>query len=78
MRCPAWGRAGTAGRAYQQSTRAVLLRVVPFNMPEAHRTRGVAMIMVNDVWISITNGQGATLVLAGPTVTINSGALVIT
>jgi hypothetical protein len=47
-------------------------------MPEAHRTRGVAMIMVNDVWISITNGQGATLVLAGPTVTINSGALVIT
>ena len=37
-----------------------------------------AMIMVNDVGITISNGKGAMIVMAGPTVTINSGALVIT
>lgn len=37
-----------------------------------------AMIMVNDVGITISNGKGATIVLAGPTVTINQGALVVT
>ena len=37
-----------------------------------------AMIMVNDVGITISNGKGATIVMTGPTVTINSGALVIT
>lgn len=37
-----------------------------------------AMIMVNEVGITISNGQGATIVLAGPTVTINNGALVVT
>ena len=37
-----------------------------------------AMIMVNDVGITISNGKGASIVMAGPTVTINAGALVIT
>ena len=37
-----------------------------------------AMILVNDVGITISNGKGATIVLAGPTVTINNGALTIT
>lgn len=37
-----------------------------------------AMILVNDVGITISNGKGATIVLAGPTVTINNGALVVT
>ncbi|MCI0397894.1 MAG: phage baseplate assembly protein V [Chloroflexi bacterium] len=37
-----------------------------------------AMILVNDVGITISNGKGATIVMAGPTVTINNGALVIT
>jgi uncharacterized protein involved in type VI secretion and phage assembly len=37
-----------------------------------------AMIVVNDIGITISNGQGATIVLAGPTVTINNGALVVT
>lgn len=37
-----------------------------------------AMILVNDVGITISNGKGATIILAGPTVTINNGALVIT
>ena len=36
------------------------------------------MIMVNDVGITISNGKGASIVMAGPTVTINAGALVIT
>lgn len=37
-----------------------------------------AMIVVNDVGITISNGQGASIVLTGPTVTVNSGALVVT
>ena len=40
-------------------------------------TKG-AFISVSDVGITISNGQGATIVMAGPTVTINQGALVIT
>jgi uncharacterized protein involved in type VI secretion and phage assembly len=36
-----------------------------------------AMIVVNDIGITISNGKGATIVLAGPAVTINNGALVI-
>jgi uncharacterized protein involved in type VI secretion and phage assembly len=37
-----------------------------------------AMILINDVGITISNGKGATIVLAGPTVTINNGAMAIT
>lgn len=37
-----------------------------------------AMIIVNDVGITISNGKGATIVMMGPTVTINNGAMVIT
>jgi len=37
-----------------------------------------ATIIVNDTGIYIQNGQGASLVLVGPTTTINQGALVIT
>jgi uncharacterized protein involved in type VI secretion and phage assembly len=37
-----------------------------------------AFIAINEVGITISNGQGATVVLAGPTVTINNGALVVT
>jgi hypothetical protein len=35
------------------------------------------MIMVNDLGITITNGKGATIVMAGNTVTVNNGALVV-
>lgn len=42
------------------------------------KTATGAMIAVNDVGITISNGKGATIVMTGPTVTINSGALVIT
>ncbi len=37
-----------------------------------------ASIIVNDTGIYIQNGKGASLVMAGPSVTINNGALVIT
>jgi uncharacterized protein involved in type VI secretion and phage assembly len=42
------------------------------------KTATGAMIMVNDVGITISNGKGATIVMTGPTVTINAGALVVT
>ena len=37
-----------------------------------------ATITVNETGIIIQNGQGASIVMAGPTVTINAGALVVT
>ena len=36
-----------------------------------------ASIIVNDTGIYIQNGKGASLVMTGPTVTINNGALVV-
>ena len=36
-----------------------------------------AMILVNDVGITISNGKGATIVMNGPSVTINNGALTV-
>jgi uncharacterized protein involved in type VI secretion and phage assembly len=36
-----------------------------------------AFILVNDVGITISNGKGATIVMTGPTVTINNGALTV-
>jgi hypothetical protein len=37
-----------------------------------------ATIIVNDTGIYIQNGKGASIVMIGPTVTVNTGALVIT
>jgi uncharacterized protein involved in type VI secretion and phage assembly len=37
-----------------------------------------ALISINDVGITLSNGKGATLVMAGPTITLNAGALVVT
>ncbi len=42
------------------------------------KTMTGAMIAINEVGITISNGQGATIVMAGPTVTVNQGALVVT
>lgn len=42
------------------------------------KTATGAMIAINEAGITISNGKGATIVLAGPTVTINAGALVVT
>jgi uncharacterized protein involved in type VI secretion and phage assembly len=36
-----------------------------------------ALIAINEIGITISNGQGATIVLAGPSVTINQGALAV-
>lgn len=41
------------------------------------KTAGGAMISISDSGITITNGQGATITLTGPTVDINSGALTV-
>jgi uncharacterized protein involved in type VI secretion and phage assembly len=37
-----------------------------------------ASIIVNDTGIYIQNGKGASITLVGPTVTVNTGALVVT
>lgn len=37
-----------------------------------------AMIVVNDIGITISNGKGASITMTGPTVTVNQGALAIT
>jgi uncharacterized protein involved in type VI secretion and phage assembly len=37
-----------------------------------------ATIIVNDTGIYIQNGKGASIVMTGPTVTVNAGALVVT
>ena len=37
-----------------------------------------ALILVNDIGITISNGKGATILMTGPTITINQGAMVIT
>jgi len=42
------------------------------------KTTTGALISVNDIGITISNGKGATITLNGPTVNINLGALVIT
>ena len=36
------------------------------------------MILINETGITISNGQGATIMMNGPAVTINNGALVVT
>lgn len=42
------------------------------------KTATGAMISINATGITISNGQGATIVMTGPTVTVNGGALAIT
>jgi uncharacterized protein involved in type VI secretion and phage assembly len=39
---------------------------------------GGAMIVINDMGVTISNGKGATITLIGPTVSINSGAVTVT
>ena len=42
------------------------------------KTKTGAMISISDVGITLSNGQGATVMLAGPAVNINQGALTVT
>jgi len=41
------------------------------------KTATGAMILINDLGITISNGKGASIQMTGPTVTINNGALVV-
>jgi uncharacterized protein involved in type VI secretion and phage assembly len=36
-----------------------------------------AMILINEIGITISNGQGATIMMTGPSVVINEGALTV-
>jgi hypothetical protein len=36
-----------------------------------------ASIVVNDAGIFISNGKGATIMMVGPTITMNNGALTV-
>jgi uncharacterized protein involved in type VI secretion and phage assembly len=42
------------------------------------KTNTGAMISISQTGIIITNGQGASIVMAGPSVTVNQGAMVVT
>ena len=42
------------------------------------KTTTGALISINDVGITISNGKGAVIMMNGPTVTVNGGALVVT
>ena len=41
------------------------------------KTTAGALISINELGITISNGQGATIMLTGPTVNINAGALTV-
>ena len=41
------------------------------------KTQSGAMIAINDAGITISNGRGASIVLTGPMVTVNEGALTV-
>jgi uncharacterized protein involved in type VI secretion and phage assembly len=55
----------------------ILISDVPGGPGITLMSRTGATIVINDAGIVISNGKGATIVMAGPTVTINQGALVI-
>jgi len=42
------------------------------------KTTTGAMISVNDIGITISNGKGASILMQGPSVIVNAGALVVT
>lgn len=42
------------------------------------KTTTGALISISEVGITLSNGQGATLIMAGPTITLNAGALTVT
>jgi hypothetical protein len=42
------------------------------------KTVSGAMISISEAGITISNGQGATIMMTGPTVTVNGGALAVT
>jgi len=72
------GIPGSPNIVLQTATQTTLvLSDMPANQIMLKNATG-AMILVNEAGITISNGKGATIVMAGPTVTINAGALVVT
>jgi uncharacterized protein involved in type VI secretion and phage assembly len=61
-----------------QGQHSVVLSDLPGNSGITLRTATGASIVINDNGILITNGQGASISLVGPTVTVNQGALAVT
>ena len=61
-----------------QGQNTVLLSDLPGGPGITLKTTTGAMLVINEAGILISNGKGATIVMAGPSVTINGGALVIT
>jgi uncharacterized protein involved in type VI secretion and phage assembly len=56
----------------------IVMSDVPGGMGITIKTRTGAMIVINDTGILLSNGKGATILMSGPSVTINNGAMVIT
>ncbi len=80
---PALALAGVPGDPEHRAADALQNSIVLSDLPGP--TGGImlksttgATIIVNDTGIYIQNGKGASIVMTGPTVTINNGALVVT
>ena len=56
----------------------ILLSDVPAGPGITLKTATGAMLVINETGILISNGKGASILMSGPTVTINQGAMVIT
>jgi uncharacterized protein involved in type VI secretion and phage assembly len=61
-----------------QGQNTILLSDLPGGPGITLKTTTGAMLIINEAGILISNGKGATILMAGPTVTINQGAMVIT
>ena len=61
-----------------QGQQTIVLSDLPGGPGITLQTATGAMLVINDTGITISNGQGATISLVGPTVTVNEGALPVT
>jgi uncharacterized protein involved in type VI secretion and phage assembly len=61
-----------------QGQQTIVLSDLPGGPGIMLQTVSGAMLVINDTGILISNGQGATISLVGPTVTVNEGALTVT
>jgi uncharacterized protein involved in type VI secretion and phage assembly len=61
-----------------QGQNIIVLSDLPGGPGITLQTLSGAMLVINDEGILISNGQGATISLVGPTVTVNEGAFTVT
>ncbi|MFC3551721.1 phage baseplate assembly protein V [Lysobacter cavernae] len=74
------GLAGASGLVLLQTPGQNALTISDQSGPEGGvvlRAQSGATIVINEAGITISNGHGASIVLAGPMVTINEGALTV-